>query len=168
MMADLVRTGTGVARRALVPSNRAEYLAFTLADGTYAVPIANVGEILKLPPVTVVPRAAPEILGVVSVRGLLVTVIDLRLRLKVPASPACRSGRVLLVTGVGGEVIGLYVDDVLQVYRLADGEIEPATTALGGGHADHVVGIGRSEGVLLVLLDLAPIVGCAPGGTRDA
>lgn len=162
-MADLVRTGASSLRRASEPAQRTEYLAFVLADGMYAVPIAKVREILKLPPVTVVPRSAPEVLGVVSVRGLLVTVIDLRLRLKVPASPACRSGRVLLVTGGGGEVVGLYVDDVLQVYRLAGSEIEVATAALGGSHADHVAGLGRPEGALLVLLNLGPIVGDAPG-----
>jgi purine-binding chemotaxis protein CheW len=167
-MADLVRAGSAPLGRAPAAGRRTEYLAFTLADAMYAVPIASVREILKLPPVTVVPRSAPEILGVVSVRGLLVTVIDLRLRLKVPASPACRSGRVLLVTGASGEAIGLYVDDVLQVYRLADTEIEVATAAFGGGHAEHVAGIGRSEGALLVLLDLGPIVGEGPGGSPNA
>jgi purine-binding chemotaxis protein CheW len=167
-MADLVRAGSRALGRATGAGGRTEYLAFTLGEGTYAVPIASVKEILKLPPVTVVPRSPPEILGVVSVRGLLVTVVDLRLRLKVAASPACRSGRVLLVTGAGGEVIGLYVDDVQQVYRLAEGEVEVATTALGGAHADHVAGIGRSEGALLVLLHLAPIVGAAMGGSPNA
>jgi purine-binding chemotaxis protein CheW len=166
-MVDLVRAGSRALGRATSPGGRTEYLAFTLGDGTYAVPITAVKEILKLPPVTVVPRSAPEILGVVSVRGLLVTVVDLRLRLKVAASPACRSGRVLLVNGFGGEVIGLYVDDVQQVYRLADGEVE-AAAALGGGHAEHVAGIGRSDGTVLVLLNLGPIVGAAAGGAQNA
>jgi purine-binding chemotaxis protein CheW len=167
-MADLARTGTRTVRLAPSAAGRTEYLAFMLADGAYALPIGEVREILKLPPVTVVPRSAREILGIVSVRGLLVTVMDLRLRLKVAASPACRSGRVLLVTGAGGEVIGLYVDEVLQVYRLTDGEIEVATTVLGGSHADHVAGIGRPEGALLVLLDLRQIVGQALGGPPNA
>jgi len=165
-MADLVRT-EGKIQRTSGAGQRAEYLSFLLADSSYAVPIAEVREILKLPPVTVVPRAAPDVLGVVSVRGMLVTVIDLRLRLNVPASPACRSGRVLLVTGAGGEVMGLYVDEVLQVHRLSESEIEPVGNALGGG-ADHVAGIGRPEGALLVLLDLRPIVGEAPGGSPNA
>jgi purine-binding chemotaxis protein CheW len=167
-MADLVRASSGSLRRRGAQEHRAEYLAFALADVTYAVPIAQVREILKLPPVTLVPRAPREILGIVSVRGLLVTVIDLRLKLEVPASPACRSGRVLLVNGTGGEVLGLYVDDVQQVYRLADKEIELASAALGGGHGDHIAGIGRSGDAVLVLLDLGPIVGGAPGGMRDA
>jgi len=167
-MADLVRAEAGRIQRASDVGRRTEYLSFLLADSTYAVPIGEVREILKLPPVTVVPRAAPDVLGVVSVRGLLVTVIDLRLRLNVPASPACRSGRVLLVTGAGGEVMGLYVDEVLQVHRLSESEIEPVGSALGGNCADHVAGIGRPEGALLVLLDLRPIVGEAPGGASNA
>ncbi len=129
------------------------------------MPIGEVREILKLPPVTEVPRAPSDIVGVVSVRGLLVTVMDLRQRLRVSPGEITRKGRILLVMGAQNEVIGLYVDEVLQVYRLAENEVEVAGAALGGKLGDYVVGIGRSEGALLVLIDLGPILGRA--GPRD-
>src|SRR5437660_2417062 len=118
-MADLVaRDGGGPARRGMkLRGPRVEYLAFRLGTDTYAVPIGEVREILKLPPVTEVPRAPNEIMGVVSVRGLLVTVIDLKRRLRVTPADITKKGRILLVMGAEGEVIGLYVDEVLQVYR---------------------------------------------------
>jgi purine-binding chemotaxis protein CheW len=147
---------------------RVEYLAFRLAGDTYAVPIGEVREILRFPPVTEVPRAPREVLGVVSVRGLLVTVVDLRQRLRVAAGEPSRRGRILLVTGAEREVIGLYVDEVLQVYRLAESEIEIATNVLAGKVADYVVGIGRPEGTLLILLDLGPIVGRPDPGASNA
>jgi purine-binding chemotaxis protein CheW len=154
------------AQRRMVPRRvgkgrgpRVEYLAFRLGQDTYAVPIGEVREILKLPPVTEVPRAPSEIIGVVSVRGLLVTVVDLRQRLRIAAGDLTRKGRILLVNGAENEILGLYVDEVLQVYRLAEAEIEAAGSALGGKLADYVVGIGRPEEALLILIDLRPVLG---------
>jgi purine-binding chemotaxis protein CheW len=160
-MANLLSPGAkSQARRGMkLRGPRVEYLAFRLGGDTYAVPIGEVREILKLPPVTEVPRAPSEIVGVVSVRGLLVTVIDLRHRLRTARSEITRRGRILLVTGAENETIGLYVDEVLQVYRLAESEIEIAANVLGGKLADYVVGIGRPEGALLILIDLRPVVG---------
>lgn len=147
---------------------RVEYLAFRLGADTYAVPIGEIREILKLPPVTEVPRAPVDIVGVVSVRGLLVTVMSLRARLRLTAGDPSRKGRILLAMGAQEEVIGLYVDEVLQVYRLAESEIEVAATVLGGRLGDYIVGIGRPEGALLRLLDLRPILGRTDPAARDA
>ena len=168
-MADLVanRPGAGLRRGANVRGPRVEYLAFRLGADTYAVPIGEVREILKMPPITEVPRAPRDIIGVVSVRGLLITLIDLKQRLRVSPAEITKKGRILLVSGAADEIIGLYVDEVLQVYRLTEGEVEIATTVLGDKLGDYVVGIGRPEGALLILIDLAPILGRVDGD-RDA
>jgi purine-binding chemotaxis protein CheW len=152
----LRRTVARTPRRAADLGRRVEYLAFVLAGDTYAVQIAFIAEILKPPPVTEVPRAPRDVIGVMSVRGRLVTVIDLRRRFRLNEQPPDRKTRILLVeTGI--EQIGLLVDEVLQVYRLADAEIEPAHV-LGGDQPAHIAGIGRPEGALLILLDLKPIL----------
>jgi purine-binding chemotaxis protein CheW len=154
------RTGKRAARRAGEAGRRTEYLAFGLAGETYAVPIAQLAEILRPPPITEVPRAPSVVLGVVSVRGKLVTVMDLRRRLRLDEAPMDRRARILLVDSGGGEQIGLLVDEVQQVWRLATEEIEPASV-LGGDQAVHIAGIGRPagvEGTMLILLDLRPLV----------
>jgi purine-binding chemotaxis protein CheW len=167
-MADLLAPGRSDPQRGIkVRGPRVEYLAFKLGADTYGVPIGEVREILKLPPVTEVPRAPSEILGVVSVRGLLVTVMSLRARLRLAAGEPSRKGRILLVMGAQDEIIGLYVDEVLQVYRLAESEIEVAGV-LGGRLGDYIVGIGRPEGALLTLLDLRPVLGRTDQAARDA
>jgi purine-binding chemotaxis protein CheW len=120
---------------------RTEYLAFILGGDVYAAPVALIREILKPPPLTPVPRAPPQILGIVSVRGQLRTVVDLRRRLQLTESPPTRKARILLVDATGGEVMGVFVDEVLQVYRLAESEIETAATALGGEVAGYIAGI---------------------------
>ena len=144
-------------RRAGELGKRTEYLAFTLAKDAYAVPIAFIAEILKPPPITEVPRAPRDVIGVTSVRGRLCTVVDLRRRFRLPESPIDARTRILLVDAGMDEPIGLLVDEVVQVYRLADSEVEPPSV-LGGEQPAHIAGIGRPEGALLILLDLKPIL----------
>ena len=136
---------------------RTEYLAFALAGEVYAVEIAKITEIVKPAPITEVPRAPRDVLGVMSVRGRLVTVVDLRRRFKRAEGPMDGKTRILLVMGPESEIIGLYVDEVMQVYRLAEHEIEPASV-LGGEPPPHVAGIGRPSDRILILLDLKPIL----------
>jgi purine-binding chemotaxis protein CheW len=122
---------------------RTEYLAFRLAGDVYAAPVAMIREILKLRPLTPVPRAASSIMGIISVRGQIVTVIDLRRRLRLPEEAVSNRARILLVDPHKTEMLGLYVDEVLQVYRLADSEIEHTAAALGGELASYIAGIAR-------------------------
>lgn len=146
-MADLVKRDSrshGVSRASRQDrGRRVEYLAFRLADDVYAAPVSLVREILKPPPLTEVPRAPHPVLGIISVRGLLVTVVDLRRRLRLPEQTPTRRSRILLAEGAQREVFGLFVDEVLQVYRLAEDEIEAAAPALGGDVAEHIAGIAR-------------------------
>jgi purine-binding chemotaxis protein CheW len=120
-----------------------EYLGFTLADESYALPLTSIREILKVPPVTQVPRAPHDVLGIVSVRGRVTTVIDLRRRLRMPESPMTKSTRVLLVDE-GSEILGALVDGVLSVVRLSEEEVELAVN-VGSDTADYVLGIGRPQ-----------------------
>lgn len=152
------KEGRSALQRADELGKRAEYLAFMLGPEAYAFQIGNVVEILKPLPITEVPRADPETVGVMSVRGRLVTVVDLKRRFRLARNFTMdRKSRILLVDA-GGEEIGLLVDEVLQVYRLAEEQIEPPTV-LGSEQPPHVVGIGRPAGgqVVLLLLDLVPL-----------
>ncbi len=144
-----------------------EFIGFRAGDELFALPLALVREILKLPPVTDVPRARPDVLGIVSVRGQVTTVLDVRRRLRIAAAPATVRTRVLLVDG-GDEVLGLLVDEVTLVYRLAPDEIELASV-LGGEHGAHIAGIGRPRSKaargeaepsdeIVTLLDLAALL----------
>lgn len=134
-----------------------EFLVFALGGEPYGVELTRIKEILSPPPITVVPRAKPEVVGICSVRGLLVTVLDLRRRLGLVERPLTRRARILLTIGEHDEVIGLLVDEVRQVVRLAEAEIEVAEVALGGDVTEHVVGIARPQSSFVILLDLHAI-----------
>lgn len=149
----------------VVPESVHEYLAFSIDDEIFAVPLSAVREILKVPPVCPVPRASRDVLGIISVRGRIISVLDLRRLLNSRPRDPDKHTRVLLVDS-GDEVMGLFVDRVHQVFRLRDEEIELAS-AVAGDLAEHVHGIGRPrshgrerkadalipEEVLLILLD---------------
>lgn len=149
--------GRSALQRADEIGKRAEYLAFMLGNEAYAIEIGSIVEILKPLPITEVPRADPDVVGVMSVRGRLVTVLDLKRRFRLARTFTMdKKSRILLVDAVDEE-IGLLVDEVLQVYRLSEGEIEPPTV-LGAEQPLHVVGIGRPpDGAVLMLLDLEPL-----------
>jgi purine-binding chemotaxis protein CheW len=154
-MAELVRQGQVAAERR---GSVREFLVFVLARELYAVSLTRIREILTPPPITPVPRAGREVIGVCSVRGLLVTVMDLRRRLRLEENPLSRKSRILLVEAQNGEVVGLMVDEVRNVARLSDAEIEVASNLLGGDVSEHVVGVGRPGGDVVVLLNLSSLV----------
>jgi purine-binding chemotaxis protein CheW len=118
-----------------------EFLAFVLASETYALPLSCVREIMRVPSVTGVPRAPADVLGIVSVRGQVTTLVDLRRRLHVDASAIGSRTRILLVDQ-GDEILGLLCDRVLQVHRLSENEVEMASV-LGTDASSYVMGIGR-------------------------
>lgn len=170
-MADLVKVGAARAVRRHVGQQAGtvrELLGFVLAGEAYGVDLTRIREILSPPPLTPVPRAARDVLGLCSVRGLLVTVLDLRRCLGVTESAPTRRTRLLLTEAEGGEVLGLMVDEVHQVLRLTHAELEPAAS-LGADVGDHVTGVGRQDGRMIVILELPVLLArrsSAPGG-RD-
>jgi purine-binding chemotaxis protein CheW len=119
-----------------------DYLAFELHDQQYALPVSSLREILKPPPVTEVPGAPAAVLGIISVRGRVTTLLDARRLLRVAESEPSVRTRILL-TDDGEEIVGLLVDRVLSVYRFHDDEVEPASV-MGGDMPPYVTGIGRS------------------------
>ena len=157
-----VRAGAANRQRDVV----AEFLGFYLAGERFALPLAAIREILKFLPITEVPRSNHEVLGILSVRGQVTTILDLRSRLRMDSVEPSKKSRILLVDG-GVEIIGLLVDRVDQVYRLAQEEIEYAAT-VAGDLSEYVMGIGRPlelasgeenpEHEILILLDPEPLL----------
>jgi purine-binding chemotaxis protein CheW len=160
-MADLVKVGTRAAQRRLNAERGPvrELLSFRVGADIYGVELTSVREILSPPPITFVPRAPRAVIGVCSVRGLLVTVVELRRRLNLPSAETPQRTRILLTNGPEGELFGVAVDEVRQVIRLAESQVEVASSVLGGEVSEHVVGIGHpTPDAVVILLDLMAIV----------
>jgi purine-binding chemotaxis protein CheW len=134
-----------------------EILAFTLAHTDYGVDIQRVRELLKHRPVTEVPRAPAFVPGIVAVRGVVLPVVDLRLRLRLPAHETTRASRIMVVTR-GAELFGLAVDAVRGVARLREEDVEPPPRAITQD-SEFLAGIARPRGgKMLVLLNLDSVL----------
>jgi purine-binding chemotaxis protein CheW len=158
-MADLTRAPAArLSRRGSESAPLREFLMFVVGGELFGIELTGIKEILSPPPITPVPRSGREILGVCSVRGLLVTVLCLRRKLRLPETATGRRSRILLTTSSSGETMGLLVDEVRQVVRLQATEIEPAASTLGSDASEHVVGVARPPGSFVVLLDLRSIL----------
>lgn len=104
---------------------RVELCTFRIGGEDYAVDIMRVREIINPLPVTPVPRAPTFVEGVVRLRSEVIPVVDVRKRFGLPATPATRKTRYVVVR-IGGRRIALVVDEVTEVVRLERSEIRPA------------------------------------------
>ena len=119
-------------------------LTFLAGAETYGVEILSIREIIKLREITEVPRAPRFLLGIITVRGLVMPVIDLRRRLRLDSAPMGRLARILVVLH-RGERFGVVVDEVRDVVRFADSQIEPPPPSLAPSEAPFLAGIGRHQ-----------------------
>jgi purine-binding chemotaxis protein CheW len=156
-------------RATLTPESDSEtgavaVLAVLAGDEAYGLPLSVVREILVSPPLTEVPRSPEHFLGVIAVRGQIITVIDLPKMLHLEREVQEQYGRILLVDN-GEELIGVAVDRVIQVYRMEPQQIEYAS-AMSAELSDYVIGVGRVPSSapaeaeqMLILIDPLSLLG---------
>ncbi len=144
-------------------------LTFGVGGEVYGIDILSIREIIKLREITEVPRAPRFLLGVVTVRGMVLPVVDLRLRLRLDAPPLGRTARILVCMHKG-ERYGLLVDDVRGVVRFADSQIEPPPPSLSPSEAPFLAGLGRYQSErgekMVILLSLDAVLAFDVGGKR--
>lgn len=140
-----------------IVSDETQYLGFQVAEEEYAIGILRVREILEYDTVTKVPTTPPSIRGVINLRGRVVPVVDLAVKLGLPESPITKSTCIVVVeVDLEGEraVMGVLADSVSQVLDLPAGEIEPPPPFGPHVRVDCLVGMGRSGKKFVLLLDI--------------
>jgi purine-binding chemotaxis protein CheW len=134
-----------------------DLLSFRLAGEAYALEVNDVREVLKIRSLTPVPNAPSYILGVTALRGAVLPVIDLCVRFGLAAGTRDAKSRIIVVSSREEEV-GLVVDRVTGVLRVAPDEIKPTPENIEQGAA-FLRGIVRRDEKLHILLDLEKSVG---------
>jgi len=148
------------ATPAPVPDQDLEMLAFLLGSEEYVVMVDQVQEVMKLRDVTPVPHTPDYILGVFSLRGTVLPLIDLNRRLALAARPADEKTRIVVVRLDNHDDAGLLVDRVKGVVRIRPDAIKPAPeTVEQGANAAFLKGIARKDETLYILLDVEKVVG---------
>ncbi|MHB1951969.1 MAG: chemotaxis protein CheW [Acidiferrobacteraceae bacterium] len=136
----------------------AQFLTFSLGPEEYGVPILEVQEIKDWERATHVPRSPAYVEGVLNLRGVIVPVVDLRLRFGLPAREPDRRALIVVVE-LGGRLAGLTVDSVTDVVDVASDDRRPVPEYEGRSDRDFISGLARRNGNLLILLDVARLLG---------
>jgi purine-binding chemotaxis protein CheW len=147
-------------------SGPAQYLTFRIGGDEYAVGILRVREILEYRPITRVPTMPPWIRGVLNLRGSVVPVVDLAVKLGLPAVEVTRRTCIVIVEaaeaaatagaaqGLEATVMGIVVDSVRQVVELLPGDIEPPPGFGTPVRVEFLLGLGKLGDGFTLLLDL--------------
>ena len=131
----------------------AQYVTFRLAEETYAINVMQVQEVLRVSEIAPVPGAPHYVLGIVNLRGNVVTVIDARSRLGLESREPDDASRVVIIE-VSNQVVGILVDSVAEVIELGAAEIEPAPNVGNDESSKYIQGVASREGELTIVVDL--------------
>lgn len=134
-----------------------QFLCFWLGAEEYAVNIMEIKEIVKPREVTEVPRAPVFVPGIVSLRGVVIPVYDMHLRLGLAKGAETGKERIVVVKR-GEELCGLMVDRVSKVVKLSKNVIEQPPVVLDGIDREFVEGLGRYDSGMFILLDLERVL----------
>lgn len=134
-------------------------VTFELSGEEFGVDIMQVSEVLPVPRVTRIPQAPECIRGLINLRGKILVVIDLNKRLGFPSKDTDSLSRIIIVE-VKDTVIGMLVNSVKEVIRLPLSSIEPTPEMIKSRiNAEYLTGVGKMGNRLLILLDLARVLG---------
>ncbi|GAB6195540.1 chemotaxis protein CheW [Lysobacter xanthus] len=130
-----------------------EYLTFTLASEEYGVDILKVQEIRGYDQVTRLPGAPEFVKGAINLRGLIVPVVDMRLKFRLSQATYDET-TVMIVLSVAGRTIGIVVDGVSDVLRLEPAQVRPVPDLGSAIDRKFLTGLGVVEERMLILLDI--------------
>jgi purine-binding chemotaxis protein CheW len=134
-----------------------QLVVFSLGKESYAVDIGMVREIIHTQAVTRVPGTPHSVEGVINLRGAVIPVVDLRKRFKLNKIEQDKNTRIVVVNCSGRDV-GVIVDSVAEVLRIPVDSIESAESVFNGDHLEHLLGIVKLNGRLIILLDMDQVL----------
>ena len=133
------------------------WLSFRLQDETFGLPITHVLEVVRVGAISRVPEAPAAIRGVTNLRGRVVPVVDLRVRLWMAAATLGERSRLLVATA-RGRLIALLVDDAWQVVRIDRNEVQPPPADVLSAGTDYLIGMISTGDALMFLLDVERVL----------
>ncbi len=130
-----------------------QWVTFKLDKETYGINVMQVQEVLRYTEIAPVPGAPTYVLGIINLRGNVVTVIDTRSRFGLVSNEVTDNTRIVIIEAEK-QVIGILVDSVAEVVYLKGSEIDVAPNVGNDESAKYIQGVSNREGELLILVDL--------------
>jgi purine-binding chemotaxis protein CheW len=133
--------------------NPLEFLAFTLGQEEYGIDIQKVQELRGYDTVTRIANAPDFIKGVVNLRGVIVPIIDMRIKFNL-GTPAYDQFTVVIILNIAGRTMGMVVDSVSDVITLSAEQVKPAPEMGAALDTDYLIGLGTLDDRMLILVDI--------------
>ncbi len=151
--ADIINQNSDASQEHQKAEKLETWVTFDLASEVFALPVSHVQEILRVGTITVVPHAPNPVRGVTNKRGRVLPVVDLRLRLGLREVEVGPKSRILVVESQG-RLLGLLVDGVQQVLRIALSQVQPPPPDVMTEQSDYIIGVYHLDENLAILLDV--------------
>lgn len=130
-----------------------QLVTFRLKDETYGINVMQVQEVLRITEIAPVPGAPGFVLGIINLRGNVVTVIDTRTRFGLPTTERDDASRIVIIESEE-QVVGILVDSVAEVVELRQSEIDQAPSVGNEESARYIQGVASRDDDLLIVVDL--------------
>jgi|WetSurMetagenome_2_1015567.scaffolds.fasta_scaffold266896_2 purine-binding chemotaxis protein CheW len=144
-----------------------QLVTFKLENEEFGVDIKKVHEINRMIDITRIPNAPPYVEGVVNLRGKIIPIVSLRMKLGFGEAERDKATRIMIVE-IDGSVLGFIVDSVSEVLRIHDVKIEPAPSITSTTEAAYMEGVINLNDRILILLDLTALFGSDAKRLRQA
>lgn len=131
-----------------------QYIVIKLGSEQYGIDIKYVDNIVRMQHITRVPKVADYLKGVINLRGEVIPVMSLRIKMELPADELTKATRIIILKLEQHGTIGVIVDEVKEVVTLSQDEIEKVSYDGTDERINFVLGVGKHAGELISLLDL--------------
>ncbi len=136
---------------------RFQFIVIRLGEEQYGIDIRYIDNIVRMQNITRVPKVPAYLKGVINLRGEVVPVVSIRLKMGLPADEYTRATRIIILKSEAVGNLGIVVDEVREVVTLTDSNIEKSAHEVKDNAASFINGIGKNGGELISLLDLNAI-----------
>lgn len=134
-------------------SSNNRYLGFSLGEEQFGIPLLTVREVIGVPEITAIPQSPKHFLGIMNLRGQVISIIDLRQKLGI--TPKKDAETAVVICDIGGSHLGIVVDSVDQVYSPNADEISEKPELEKSKASQSITGVYRNNKHLVLFLDIA-------------
>lgn len=131
-----------------------QYIVIRLGDEQYGIDIRYIDNIIRMQDITRVPKVPEYLKGVINLRGEVIPVMSIRLKMGLPSDEICRATRIIILKLEQQGNVGIIVDEVKEVVTLSADSIEKITHDNKDGKVNFINSVGKHNGELISLLDL--------------
>lgn len=134
-------------------SDQSRYLCFSLGNEEYGIPLLSVKEVIGVPETTPIPQTPPHFVGIMNLRGSVISILDLRLKLGHKSQTGDET--TVMILDLGDYNLGVLVDRVNSVIAVGSEEIAPKPVIESTKSTEYITGVFKKEDRLVLMLDIA-------------